>query len=60
MGWVPTLRTFTSEYTNFFRMPEEDEEECIKTLKLNGVDISKQWVCILARDNEYLKRTQKI
>ena len=42
-----------------FGMPEEDEKECIKALQLNGVDISKQWVCILARDNEYLNRTQK-
>lgn len=57
-GYLPYEHLLANTPT-FFRMPEEDEEECIKTLKLNGVDISKQWVCILARDNEYLKRTQK-
>lgn len=41
-----------------FGMPEEDEKECIKALQLNGVDISKQWVCILGRDNGYLNATQ--
>jgi len=49
LGYAPT----------FFRIPEEDEKECIKTLKSNGVDTSKQWVCILARDNEYLNKIQK-
>ena len=57
-GYLPYEHLLANTPT-FFRMPEEDEKECIKTLKLNGVDISKQWVCILARDNEYLSRTQK-
>lgn len=40
-----------------FSMPEADEEECIKTLITNGIDTSKQWVCILARDSGYLNQT---
>jgi len=57
-GYLPYEHLLVNTPT-FFRIPEEDEKECMKTLKLNGVDISKQWVCILARDNEYLNQTQK-
>jgi putative glycosyltransferase (TIGR04372 family) len=39
-------------------MPTNDESECLKTMQLNGIDINKKWVCILARDSEYLNRTQ--
>jgi putative glycosyltransferase (TIGR04372 family) len=38
-----------------FSISVEDEIECIKSLRLNGIDTDKEWVCILARDNKYLK-----
>jgi len=38
----------------FFYIPKTDEQECIKALQLNGIDVNKKWVCILARDSEYL------
>lgn len=38
-----------------FNMPISDEIECKNLLQLNGIDITKPWVCILARDNQYLK-----
>jgi putative glycosyltransferase (TIGR04372 family) len=41
-----------------FHVPKNDEQECIKTLQLNGIDADKAWVCILARDSEYLNRMQ--
>lgn len=37
-----------------FSMSSEDEEDCIRTLEINGIDTGKKWVCILARDNTYL------
>jgi putative glycosyltransferase (TIGR04372 family) len=38
----------------FFKIPKNDEKECIKMLKLNGIDVNKKWVCILARESGYL------
>lgn len=40
----------------FFYIPKTDEQECIKTLQIHGIDVNKKWVCILARDSEYLNR----
>lgn len=37
-----------------FSMPIRDERECIDILESNGIDITKPWVCILARDEQYL------
>lgn len=38
----------------FFKMPDKDVIECIHTLESNMIDMSKPWVCILARDDRYL------
>jgi putative glycosyltransferase (TIGR04372 family) len=39
-----------------FRMPVSDEIECIDILESNGIDTTKSWVCILARDDQYLMK----
>ena len=55
-GWDGYLSyTHLLEFTpTVFNISVEDEKECIKTLRLNGIDTDKQWVCILGRDNKYL------
>jgi len=52
-GYLPYVHLLEITPT-IFSMPNEDKESCIKTLKLNGIDTDKQWVCILARDSKYL------
>ena len=38
-----------------FDITESDEKECSEILRTLGIDITKQWVCIMARDNDYLE-----
>ena len=38
-----------------FGMPHEDSEECKNILKSVGIDTSLNWVCILNRDQGYLR-----
>jgi len=52
-GYLPYVHLLNVTPT-VFSMPKEDEELCLRTLKINGIDISKKWVCILARDSKYL------
>ena len=54
-GYLPYEHLLLDKHTNFY-IPKVEEQECIKTLQLNGIDVSKKWVCILARDSEYLNR----
>jgi len=52
-GYLPYVHLLNVTPT-VFSMPKEDEELCLRTLKINGIDTSKKWVCILARDSKYL------
>jgi putative glycosyltransferase (TIGR04372 family) len=54
-GYLPYGHLLVDKQAAFF-IPETDQQECIRTLKLNGIDVNKEWVCILARDSEYLNR----
>lgn len=54
-GYLPYEHLLLDKQTTFY-IPKTDEQECIKTLQLNGIDVNKKWVCILARDSEYLNR----
>ena len=58
VGWdgYLTYEHLLLDQQSFFYIPKTDEQECIRTLELNGIDVNKKWVCILARDSEYLNR----
>lgn len=57
IGWDGYLQHayLLEDSPTVFSMPSSDEIDCMNYLKLNGVDITKPWVCILARDDQYLK-----
>lgn len=55
-GYLPYEHLLVDRQAVFY-IPKADEQECIKTLLMNGIDVRKKWVCILARDSEYLNRT---
>jgi putative glycosyltransferase (TIGR04372 family) len=54
-GYLPYEHLLVDRQAVFY-IPKADEQECIETLLMNGIDVSKKWVCILARDGEYLNR----
>jgi putative glycosyltransferase (TIGR04372 family) len=60
IGWDGYLQYvhLLNQAPTVFRMPEKDIFECISDLQRNNIDVEKKWVCILARDNQYLKETQ--
>lgn len=55
-GYLPYVHLL-QETPTVFSMLEKDEEECIRILESNGIDLTKKWVCILNRDEVYLERT---
>jgi putative glycosyltransferase (TIGR04372 family) len=52
-GYLPYAHLLLDKQVNFY-IPKAEEQECIKTLQLNGIDVNKKWVCILAREDGYL------
>lgn len=52
-GYLPYVHLLEDTPT-VFSMSYEEEQDCIRTLEINGIDINKKWVCILGRDNTYL------
>lgn len=53
-GYLPYVYLLECTPT-IFSMPAADEKDCISILESNGIDPIKPWVCILARDDQYLK-----
>lgn len=56
-GYLPYIHKLEKR-KSIFNISKEDEQECFKVLKKQGIDVSLPWVCLLARDNGYLENTQ--
>ena len=56
-GYLPFLHKLETENISF-SISKEDEQECLETLKDQGIDTARPWVCLLARDEEYLNTSQ--
>ena len=54
-GYLP-YAYLLEEAPTVFSMPTSDEIECINILESNGIDTTKPWVCVLMRDDKYLKK----
>jgi putative glycosyltransferase (TIGR04372 family) len=57
-GWDGYLgyASLLEKHPPIFEMSDEDQNECETILHNLGFDTNKEWVCILARDDGYLKQ----